>query len=143
MEGKPQISTIDLALIFNICNNYIKNKLGVDILTIYDKINDNPEDITRYLMFCLYSEPKILNIINKYGISDILSQTMHSMGNKGIIEITDTIIQNSNKRPHQMPIPSDENQIRRIFKSLRKNYYLLYLSFSFFVLFMIFSVIQN
>lgn len=124
LEGKPQISTIDLALIFNICNNYIKNKLGVDILTIYDKINDNPEDITRYLMFCLYSEPKILNIINKYGISDILSQTMHSMGNKGIIEITDTIIQNSNKRPHQMPIPSDENQIRRIFKALRKNYYL-------------------
>ena len=122
LENKQQISTIDLALIFNVCNEYIKYKLGVEILTIYDKIKSSPEDITRYLILCLNSEPKILNFIKKYGISEILFQTIHSMGNKRIIEITDTIIQNSNKRPHQMPIPTDENQIRRIFKALRQNY---------------------
>ena len=47
---------------------------------------------------------------------------MYSMGNKGIIEISEVAISNSNKRPHQLPIPSDEKQIRRIFRGLRKNY---------------------
>lgn len=124
LNGKEQISTIDVALIFNFCDKYLKEKLGVDILTIFEKINNSPEDITNYLMLCLYSESKILNLISKYGLNDLLAKTIYSIGNKGIITITEQVIENSNKRPFQLPIPNDENQIRRIFRTLRNNYYL-------------------
>lgn len=124
LSSKTQISTIDLALVFNICDKYIKSKLGVDILTIFEKVDNSAEDITKYLMLCLYSEPDLLNFINAYGINDLLAKTIFSMGDKKIVTINESIIQNSNKRPHQMTIPTDSNQIRRIFHALRRNYYL-------------------
>lgn len=123
LSSKSQISTIDLALIYNLCDKYIKSKLGVDILTIFEKIDNSPLDITNFLMFSLCSEPKILNFLSKYRINEILAKTIYTMGDKKIITLTnEDIIENSNKRPHQMPIPSDENQIKRIFQALRRNY---------------------
>lgn len=123
LYGKRQISTIDVALVYNLCDKYIKSKLGVDILTIFEKTDNSSEDITNYLMFSLYSEPKIFNFLSKYGINEILAKTIYTMGDKKIITLTnEDIIENSNKRPHQMPIPSDENQIKRIFQALRRNY---------------------
>ena len=55
LSSKSQISTIDLALIYNLCDKYIKSKLGVDILTIFEKIDNSPLDITNFLMFSLCS----------------------------------------------------------------------------------------
>lgn len=124
ISNKEQISTIDLALVYNLCDKYIKNKLGIDILTIFEKVDNPAEDITKYLMLCLYSETELLNFLNSYGINDLLARTIYSMGNKKIITINESVIQNSNKRPHQMPIPTDSNQIKRIFQALRRNYYL-------------------
>ena len=66
LSGKRQISTIDVALVYNLCDKYIKSKLGVDILTIFEKTDNSSEDITNYLMFSLYSEPKIFNFLSKY-----------------------------------------------------------------------------
>lgn len=121
--NKEQISTIDVALVYNLCDKYIKSKHGVDILTIFEKISDSREDITNYLMFSLYSESKILNLLSKYGMGELLAKTIYSMGDKKIVTLTnEQIIENSNKRPFQMPVPSDENQIKRIFQALRKNY---------------------
>ncbi len=120
--GKDQISTIDLALIYNLCDKFIKFKLGIDILTIFDKVDSSAEDITRYIIFCLYSEPELFNFLNSYGISNMIAKTIYSMGNKEILTITEDIIGTSNKRPWQMPIPTDGNQIKRIFNALRKNY---------------------
>ena len=122
LSSKNQISTIDLALVYNLCDKYIKSKLGIDILTIFDKVEQSPDDITRYIMFKLFSETKLVNFLTGYGLGDLLANTIYSMGNKKIITIDESVIQNSNKRPHQMPIPTDENQIRRIFSALRKNY---------------------
>ncbi len=84
LADKEQISTIDVALVYNLCDKYIKEKIGVNILTIFEKINNSPEDITNYLIFNLYFEPKILNLISKYGISDLLAKTIYSMGDKKI-----------------------------------------------------------
>lgn len=122
LSSKNQISTIDLALVYNLCDKYIKSKLGIDILTIFDKVEQSPDDITRYIMFELFSETKLVNFLTSYGLGDLLANTIYSMGNKKIITIDESVILNSNKRPHQMPIPTDENQIRRIFSALRKNY---------------------
>lgn len=124
LSSKQQISTIDLALIYNLCDKYIKSKLGIDILTIFEKVESSTEDITKYLMMCLYSETELLNFLNSHNINDLLAKTIYSMGNKKIITINENTIQNSNKRPHQMSIPTDSNQIKRIFHALRKNYYL-------------------
>lgn len=122
LSNKEQISTIDLALVYNLCDKYIKNKLGVDILTIFDKIEQSPEDITRYIMFELFSEIQIANFLYHFNITEILTNSIYSMGNKKIVTIEESVIQNSNKRPHQMPIPTDQNQIKRIFNALRNNY---------------------
>ena len=120
---KEQISTIDVAFIYNLCDQYIKNKLGVDILTIFEKVNTSPEDITNYLMLVLYSDTKISNFLSKHCLNELLAKTIYFMGDKKIITLTnEDIIANSNKRPHQMPIPDDEKQIRRIFQALRRNY---------------------
>ena len=113
LSSKSQISTIDLALVYNLCDRYIKSKLGVDILTIFDKVDQSPEDITRYIMFESFSEIRIVNFLDSYGISNLLANTIYTMGDKKIVTIDERVIQNSNKRPHQMPIPIDENQIRR------------------------------
>ena len=122
LSSKSQISTIDLALVYNLCDKYLKSKLGVDILTIFDKADQSPEDITRYIMFELFSETRIVNFLDSFGLTSLLANTIYTMGDKKIITIDERVIQNSNKRPHQMPIPTDENQIRRIFAALRKNY---------------------
>ena len=122
LSDKSQISTIDLALVYNLCDKYIKSKLGFDILTIFDKVDQSPDDIARYIMFELFSETKIANFLDSYGISNLLANTIYTMGDKKIVTINEPVIQNSNKRPHQMPIPTDENQIRRIFNALRRNY---------------------
>ena len=58
LSDKSQISTIDLALVYNLCDKYIKSKLGFDILTIFDKVDQSPDDIARYIMFELFSETK-------------------------------------------------------------------------------------
>ena len=36
------------------------------------------------------------------------------MNNKKILTITDPIIQNSGKMPHQIPVPSDSSRIKKI-----------------------------
>ena len=123
LSSKEQISTMDVALVYNLCDKYIKSKHGVDILTIFEKISDSPEDITNYLMFSLYSESKILNLLSKYEMGELLAKTIYSMGDKKIVTLTnEQIIENSNKRPFQMPVPNDEKQIKRIFQALRRNY---------------------
>ena len=124
LNSRPQLSTMDIALVYNLCDRYIKKRLGVDILSIYERTKESPESITRYLMLSIYDEPKLFNFIKKYGLSSIIAETLNSTGSKKIIRIQDDVILNSNKTPNQMPIPSDTNQIKRIFKALRKNYIL-------------------
>lgn len=68
LQNKEIISTIDMAFVFNFCDRYIKDLLGMDILSLYDKTSNGVKEVTRYLIFCLYSEDKILNLIKKYGI---------------------------------------------------------------------------
>ena len=36
----------------------------MDILSLYDKTSNGVKEVTRYLIFCLYSEDKILNLIS-------------------------------------------------------------------------------
>lgn len=122
LSNKSQLSTIDLALIYNFCDRYIKNNCGINILEIFDKCNSGPEDITRFIIMKLSQDYKIINFINKYNIYEILANTIYNMGNKKILYIDHDVINHSNKQPHQMPIPSNETQIKRIFSSLRKNY---------------------
>jgi len=122
LSGKEIISTIDLALIYNMCDKYIKSILGRDIITLFDEVSSSPEEITRYIMLCLFSNQEILNFINSYNISNLLTDVMYNIGNKKILTITDSIIQNSGKMPHQIPIPSDSSRIKKIFESLRRNY---------------------
>lgn len=122
LNGKNIISTIDLAEIYNLCDKYIKSILGRDIITLFETITSSPEEITRYIMLCLFSNQEILNFINFYNISNILTDVIYNIGNKKILTITDSIIQNSGKMPHQIPPTSDSTRIKRIFQSLRKNY---------------------
>ncbi len=122
LRGKEVISTIDFALIYNMCDKYIKSILGRDIITLFDEVSSSPEEITRYIMLCLFSNQEILNFINSYNSSNILTDVIYNIGNKKILTITDPIIQNSGKMPHQIPIPSDSSRIKRIFESLRRNY---------------------
>ena len=122
LNGKNIISTIDLALIYNVCDKYIKSILGRDIITLFDQVSSPPEELTRYIMLCLFSNQEILNFINSYDISNILTDVIYNIGNKKILTITDPIIQNSGKMPHQIPVPSDSSRIKKIFQSLRKNY---------------------
>ena len=122
LYDKHIISTIDLALIYNVCDKYIKSILGRDIITLFEDVSSSPEELSRYIMLCLFSKQEILNFINRYDISNILINVIYNIGNKKILTITDSIIQNSGKMPHQIPIPSDSGRIKRIFQSLRKNY---------------------
>ena len=122
LSRKEIISTIDLALIYNVCDKYIKSILGRDIITLFDEVSSSPEEIARYIMLCLFSNQEILNFINSYNISNILTDVIYNIGNKKILTVTDSIIQNSGKMPHQIPVPSDSSRIKRIFESLRKNY---------------------
>jgi len=82
LYNKNQISTIDLALVYNLCDKYVKGKLGVDILTIFDKVDQSPEDITRYIMFQLFSETRIVNFLDSFGLMDLLANTIYTMGDK-------------------------------------------------------------
>ena len=122
LKGKEIISTIDLALIYNMCDKYIKSILGRDIITLFDEVSSSPEEITRHIMLCLFSNQEILNFISSYNISNILANVIYNIGNKKILTITDSVIQNSGKMPNQVPIPSDSSRIKRIFQSLRRNY---------------------
>lgn len=122
LEGKQQISTIDVAMVYNLCDKYIKEQLGMDILSIFDKVSSSPFDVTNYILFTLYSESKLFNFLTSNGLNDIIAKTIYSIGDKRVLNITEQVIERSNKRPSQMPIPSDENQIRRIFRALRNNY---------------------
>ena len=124
LSGKEIISTMDLALIYNMCDKYIKSILGMDIITLFDEMSSSPEEITRHIMLCLFSNQEILNFISSYNISNILANVIYNIGNKKILTITDEIIQNSRKMPHQIPVPNDSDapRIKKIFKSLEKNY---------------------
>ena len=119
---KSILSTIDIALFYNLINNYIQSILSVDILTIYDKANASAEDVSRYLYFRLCENGLLLNFMKKYNLLEKVPYILYEMGNKRILNITSDLIINSNKSPHQMPIPNDENQIKRIFSALRNNY---------------------
>lgn len=122
LSGKTIISTMDLALIYNVFDKYIKSIIGRDIITLFKDLSCSPFDITRYIMLHLYSNQEILNFINTYNLSNMLTSVIYDIGNKKLLTITDSIIQNSSKMPQQIPIPFDSSRIKRIFASLRKNY---------------------
>lgn len=119
---KEILSTIDMALFYNVIDKYFKSVLNVEILEIYDKVTSSAEDVTKYLFLRLCENTLLLNFMNKHNLLGIIPNILFEMGNKKILTITDSIIENSNKAPSQMPIPDDENQIKRIFLALRKNY---------------------
>lgn len=119
---KELLSTIDIALFYNVINKYFKSVLNIEVLEIYDKATSTAEDVTKYLFLRLCENTLLLNFMNKHNLLEIIPNILFEMGNKKILTITDSIIENSNKVPSQMPIPNDENQIKRIFFALRKNY---------------------
>ncbi len=116
------LSTIEFAKLFNYLDIVWKNKYGKDILSLYeDNPNISKEEITNYIMINISNFPDVVNIINQYGVYDIVYNFIYSMGNKNIVRISDETIENSRKKGFQLPIPTDEKQIERIFSGLRKN----------------------
>lgn len=127
IQDKQQLSTVDIARLFNLCDVYIKEKTGRDILTIYETVQSSPEEITRYLILLLFENEDLMSFFRyfeNYDLANQMANAFYNTGNKKILMIDDFTLMNSNKSPEQMPYPEDEQQIRRIFRALRRNYQL-------------------